>query len=189
MGAAAFPILTSERLILNELKKTDRKQVFEIFSDPDVTAHYDVERFKDIKEADQLISYFKSRFETNTGIRWAIREKGKPNLIGSCGFNSWNQYDASVILGYDLSPKYWGKGYASESVNTILQYVFSTRFPIRVNRIESLILPSNKPSIAVSERAGFKFEGVMREKCFWNGAFHDMNLYSLLRRDFEQPAS
>lgn len=185
MSALSFPILTSERLILNELKKTDRKPIFEIFSDPDVTAHYDVERFKDIKEADQLIKYFSSRFETKTGIRWAIRKKGEPKLIGSCGFNSWNEYDASIILGYDLAPKHWGKGYASESVKTILDYAFSTRFPIRINRVESLILPSNLPSISVTERAGFKFEGVMREKCFWNGAFHDMNLYSLIRKDYE----
>ena len=185
MPAAPFPILTSERLILNELKKTDRKQIFEIFSDPDVTAHYDVERFKEIKEAVQLIKYFSSRFETRTGIRWAIRKKGEPKLIGSCGFNSWNEFDASVILGYDLAPKHWGKGFASEAVKCIPDYVFSAKFPIKINRVESLILPSNLPSISVTLRAGFEFEGVMREKCFCNGAFHDMNLYSLIRKDYE----
>jgi ribosomal-protein-alanine N-acetyltransferase len=185
MAAIPFPIITSERLILNELKKTDRKQVFDIFSDPKVTAHYDVERFKDIKEADHLIKYFSSRFETKTGIRWAIRKKGEPKLIGSCGFNSWNEYDASVILGYDLAPKHWRKGFASEAVKCILDYAFGPKFPININRVESLILPSNLPSISVTERAGFEFEGVLREKCFWNGAFHDMNLYSLIRKDYE----
>lgn len=184
MPTAPFPILTSERLLLNELKKTDRKQIYAIFSDEQVTAHYDVERFKEISEADNLIKYFQSRYETQTGIRWAIRKKGDTTLIGTCGFNSWNQFDASVILGYDLAPKHWGKGYAGESVKCILDYAFSSKFPFKLNRIESLILPSNLPSIAVSENAGFKFEGVMREKCFWNGAFSDMNLYSLLRREF-----
>lgn len=186
MQLKQFPILTSERLILDELKNSDRDDIFAIFSNPEVIAHYDVELFKDISEADNLIKYFRSRYNANNGVRWAVRKQGAEDLIGSVGFTAWNEYDYSAIIGYDLHPNHWGKGYASEAVNCILQYAFGERFPFKVNRIESIIMPSNLPSIAVSEKAGFKLEGTLREKVFLNGQFIDMQLYSLLRREWEE---
>lgn len=185
MPSTSFPILTTERLVLNELKKTDRKQLFEIFSDPLVTAHYDVERFSSIKDADKLIEYFANRFKSKVAMRWAIRLKGQPKLIGSCGFNSIDRWDACTTVGYDLSPEHWGNGYASEAFTAILEFVFSSKFPFKMNRVESLIMNGNTPSVAVSEKAGFKFEGTMRERCFSEGEHHDMNLYSLIRRDYK----
>ena len=184
MRAPEFPVLTTDRLKLDELKAHDQQAIFALFSDPEVTAHYDVETFQKPAEAERLIDYFSSSFTNNTGIRWAIRKRGEDKLIGTCGLNNWNQYDASVTLGYDLIPEHWGKGYASEAVKAVIAFVFSIRFPIKVNRIESIILPSNAASIALTEKMGFQLEGVLRDKSYWDGEFHDMKLFSLLKRDY-----
>jgi ribosomal-protein-alanine N-acetyltransferase len=40
------------------LTKEDREPLVAIYSDPDIIEHNDVERFKKINEADQLIAYF-----------------------------------------------------------------------------------------------------------------------------------
>ncbi|XOV78500.1 MAG: GNAT family N-acetyltransferase [Aestuariibacter sp.] len=166
------------------MSNEDVDDIFAIFSDPDVIQHYDVELFRSKAEAEHLIHYFQTRFEKHQAIRWAIREQGQPKLIGSCGFTSWNEYDFSAIIGYDLHPNFWGKGYAKEAVQKIIEWAFSEQFPFKVNRIESVIMPSNKPSIALCEKLGFQFEGTLREKVYCDSQFHDMNLYSLLRRDF-----
>ncbi len=181
-----FPKLYTERLCLDQLSEKDSKEVFTIFSDPDVVAHYDIERFNEPAEALQLVQYFRSRFEDKTGIRWAIRKKGRARLIGTCGFNSWNEYDHSAIIGYDLAQKHWGQGFASEAVAAIIGYAFSKDFPFSVNRIEASILAGNAASISLAEKLGFKFEGVLREKAYFANKFHDMALYSLLRRDWKQ---
>lgn len=179
-----FPILNSDRLRFDALVTSDKDELFHIFSDPKVIRHYDVERFKDVNEASHLIEYFTARFESGTGIRWAIRKKDTLEFLGSCGYTHWNEYDYSAVIGYELAAKHWGKGYANEAIATIINYIFDDDFDFYVNRVEALILPSNAPSEKVAKRNGFQFEGTLRGKCYWNGDFHDMNMFSLIRKDW-----
>lgn len=186
MAFKQFPVLETDRLLIDRLTKSDRNSIYGIFSDKRVVENYDVERFRDISEADNLVDYFDARFESFTGIRWGARCKKTKKLIGTIGFTTWNEFDHSVNLGYDLAFEHWGKGYASEMMQVLIQYVFSKDFPFFVNRIEASILPHNKHSIRLVKRFGFVFEGTLRDKCFWNGGFHSMDLYSLLRSDLAQ---
>jgi hypothetical protein len=58
MSNLELSTLETVRLLLNRLTKDDREPLFAIFSDPDIIEHYDVERFKKINKAEQLITYF-----------------------------------------------------------------------------------------------------------------------------------
>jgi ribosomal-protein-alanine N-acetyltransferase len=178
-----FPVLETPRLLLNRLTKNDCEPLFRIFSDPDVIRHYDVERFQTMDEAQQLIAYFDARFDSNTGIRWAIRDKSSGEFLGTCGFTHWNEFDHSAVVGYELSKKYWGKGYATEAVGTIINFIFAASFHFYVHRVEALILPSNKPSEKLIKNLGFCLEGTLRGKCYWNNDFHDMDMYAILRNE------
>ncbi|WJG08929.1 GNAT family N-acetyltransferase [Aliiglaciecola sp. LCG003] len=182
MQKQSFPILTTQRLKLNQLLVSDRDALFAIFSDPKVIEHYDVEKFTKIEEADNLVSYFDARFESDTGIRWAIRDNESGTLVGTCGFTHWNQYDHSAVIGYELSPDCWGKGIAFEAVSSIIEFILSEQFHFYVHRIEALALPSNLPSQKLLKKLGFEFEGTLRGKCYWNGDFHDMDMFGLLRK-------
>jgi len=53
-------------------------------------------------------------------------------------------------------------------------------------RVEARQLLDNKGSIKVNEKCGFKTEGVLREAVFKNGKYQDLNLMSVLKRDFEE---
>ena len=178
-----FPIIKTQRLLLDKLTKDDREPLFSIFSDPKIIEHYDVERFKTIGEADHLIEYFDARFDSNTGIRWAIRDKLSGGLLGTCGFTHWNEFDHSAVVGYELATEHWGKGYATEAVGTIINFIFDEDFHFYVHRVEALILPNNKPSETLVKSLGFRLEGTLRGKCYWNNDFHDMNMYGILRNE------
>ncbi len=184
MQQIEFPNITTERLSLARLSHSDKQAIFAVFSDPEVIAHYDVERFTDPEEASRLVDYFDSRFEDDSGIRWAIRDKASGAYLGSCGYTNWNQYDHSAVVSYELAPQYWGKGYAFEAVNAIIAHVFSEHFHFFVQRIEALILPSNLASQKLVSKLGFVKEGTLRKKCYWNGDFHDMDMFSILRDEF-----
>ena len=77
-----FPELETSRLKLTKLIDEDASSVFEIFSDESVMEYYDLEAFKELKQAITLIDFFNSRFTENSGIRWAIRLKETNQLIG-----------------------------------------------------------------------------------------------------------
>ena len=183
MSNPEFPIIETSRLLLNRLTKQDREPLFAIFSDPNVIEHYDVELFKSIDEADRLIDYFDARFDSNTGIRWAIRDKLSGEFLGTCGFTNWNEFDHSAVVGYELSKQNWGKGYAIEAVGAIINFIFEERFHFYVHRVEALILPSNTPSQKLVKNLGFSLEGTLRGKCYWNNDFHDMNMFGVLRNE------
>ncbi|MFT6776785.1 MAG: ribosomal-protein-alanine N-acetyltransferase [Paraglaciecola sp.] len=183
MSNLEFPIIETPRLSLNRLSADDREPLFAIFSDPKIIKHYDVERFKTIDEADRLIAYFDARFDSNTGIRWAIRDRLSGEFLGTCGFTNWNEFDHSAVVGYELSKESWGKGYATEAVGTIINFIFGKTFHFYVHRVEALILPSNKPSEKLVKNLGFSLEGTLRGKCYWNNDFHDMNMFGILRHE------
>lgn len=181
-----FPELESERLLLSRIQSTDRDSLFRLFSDETVVEHYDLSAFDDIKQADDLIRLFHSRYESNAGIRWAIRLKDSGDMIGTCGFNSWNQKMQNTVIGYDLMPDFWGKGYAVESVAKIIFAAFDNQLACgSINRVQADTVPGNNASEAVLRRLGFKEEGLRREAGFWKGRFHDLKCFGLLKSEFK----
>lgn len=184
MHQQAFPVTQTERLTLDNLTKDDDISIYEIFSDPDVMAFFDMEPFTKKEDGLNMISFFRNKFISRTGIRWAIREKGNNKLIGTCGFNSWVEFDHSAIIGYELATPYWGKGYASEAIAHVIKLAYDGSLPITVNRIEASVVPGNVGSENVLKKNGFVFEGRLREKGFWANRYHDMNLFSLVKQDY-----
>lgn len=70
-----FPSLETDRLLLTELRVDDEVELFNLFSNPSVVEYYDLDVFSEHSQAANLISLFKSRYEEQQGIRWAIRLK------------------------------------------------------------------------------------------------------------------
>ncbi|WP_158972562.1 GNAT family N-acetyltransferase [Paraglaciecola sp. L3A3] len=184
MTNTVFPILTCKNLLLDQLKHQDSDDIFQIFSDPAVVEHYDVDIFKTQLDAIRLIKHFESLFENNSGIRWAIRDKQTKEFIGSCGFSNWNPFDHTAVISYELAKQHWGKGYATEAVTAMINFVLSENFHFYVHRIEAYILPTNQASEKLIQKHGFQLEGTLREKSYWGETFHDMNIFALLRRDW-----
>lgn len=91
------------------------------------------------------------------------------------------------LQGYELSyqlfdREYAGKGYTTEAVNLLVDYLFGRK---RVNRMQLNIHPDNGASRRIAEKCGFTFEGVMRECWFHQGTYHDLEIWSLLRSEAE----
>jgi RimJ/RimL family protein N-acetyltransferase len=49
-------------------------------------------------------------------------------------------------------------------------------------RIEAEVMPENFASIRLLRKLGFEEEGVLHERSFWQGAFHDLVVFALLKR-------
>ena len=87
------------------------------------------------------------------------------------------------LQGYEISyqlfgSQHAGKGYTTEAVNLLVQYLFGRK---RVNRMQLNIHPDNAASKKVAEKCGFTYEGLMRGCWFHQGRYHDLEIWSLLR--------
>jgi [ribosomal protein S5]-alanine N-acetyltransferase len=180
-----FPSLETDRLWLTELSADDEADVFKLFSNPSVVEYYDLDAFREHKQASDLIHLFSSRYQENLGIRWAIRLKPSDQLIGTCGFNSWNRKMRNAVIGYDLLPEFWRQGYCLEAVSTIISAAFAGVLACgQLHRIQADTVPSNQASEALLRKLGFKEEGLRRECGYWKNKFHDLNCFGLLQTEF-----
>lgn len=102
-------------------------------------------------------------------------------LVGHIEFfksvNYWDAYELSYQL---YSPDYAGRGYTTEAVRLLVDYLFAAK---KVNRLSLVIVPDNAPSRRIADKCGFQLEGTARGAFFNNGHNVDVLIYALLRDD------
>ena len=175
--------LRSERLLLRKLTNQDISDVFEIYSDPEVMLYFDDRyAFMDIAEAAQMINDYDNAIRSKNGMRWGIVLKESGKIIGTCGFHAISDYHKRIEIGYDLNRHYWGRGIMTEALSLIIGHAFENS---EVNRIEAFIEPPNKASRALLRRLGFRMEGTLREHEMCRGKLTDIQVLSLLRREWK----
>ena len=89
----------------------------------------------------------------------------------------WDAFELSYQL-YDA--RYAGRGYTTEAVQLLVEYLFATK---KQERIQLVIVPENAASRRVAEKCGFTREGTARGAFFNAGRSQDVLIYSLLRSD------
>lgn len=182
-----FPTLETARLKLTKLSNNDSEALLNIFSDESVTKFYDIDVYDSEEQSLKLIEFFNARFTDAVGIRCAIRLKETGKLMGSCGFNSWNQKMKSAGIGYELSSEYWGEGYATEALHKIIDSAFLNKLPFgELYRIQADTMLGNDASESVLIKLGFKEEGIRRASGYWKNEFHDLKCFGLLKPEFNK---
>ena len=111
--------------------------------------------------------------------RWFIVEKKDGTKIGSVGYEV---SAGNIEIGYSLIPTERGKGYCTEAVTVLVDYLFLSKDTVRVQTHTDV---RNLASQRVLEKMGFKKEGVVRKSLFARGEWRDMVLYSILREEWK----
>lgn len=176
-----FPELKTQRLRLGRISVSDSHALFELFSDPKVVQFYDLDVFTELAQAEKLVRLFETRYQASAGIRWGIFLQETQALIGTCGFNSWNEKMQHATLGYDLKSQYWNQGLMTEVLREIISAAFAGKLSCGpLHRIQAETIPGNTPSEKLLTKLGFKIEGLRRECLYIRGEFKDLKCYGLL---------
>jgi RimJ/RimL family protein N-acetyltransferase len=114
-----------------------------------------------------------------------IIEKKDGSKIGYiCHFTLGHPVGRLLEIGYSLVQGERGKGYCTEAVRIMVDYLFLSR---GIERVQACTDTRNLASQKVLEKAGFKKEGAMRRYLFIRGEWRDACLYSIIREDWKQP--
>jgi len=167
--------LQTERLQLRKMQVSDSASLFEIWSDPEVTRFMNVRCFTAENQATEMIQLLDDLSQDNKAIRFSIIHKESGEIIGSCGYNALDFANGVAEIGYDLAKSYWGRGYASEAVSSLVEYAFSSW---KLKRIEAKVDPENQNSIKLLQKLGFMFEGILSQEEGVEEASNDLHLYS-----------
>ena len=131
-----------------------------------------------VQDGINFISAMLSADENDT-FAFAITVDEK--AIGSIGvFRQGNIHRQTAELGYYIAEEYWGKGIMTEAIKQICQYVFRKSDIIR---IYAEPFAYNIASCKALEKAGFQYEGTLRNNAVKNGKVIDMKMYSILNTE------
>ncbi len=149
----------TERLIIRRPKKSDAKYLFENY-----TQDIEVTKFLSWKPHKKLIDtehFILSVMNVNKFIKtryvYVVAEKNNPQIaIGMIDVIILNQ---TAGFGWVLAKKFWNRGYMTEAVKPVMEYIFTLP---QIFRIQAGFHPENIGSGRIMEKIGMQFEGNYR---------------------------
>ena len=176
-----FPEIKTKWLVLRAPLEGDAPRLLALSHDEEAMRYYGMEPFKSEREALAELAWFTALLADGEGIRWVIADRATNAYMGDIGFHNASPAHRKAEIGFRLERRHWRKGIMSEAIAAVLQYGFGH---MKLNRVEALVDPRNAACLALLAKAGFTVEGTLRDYEFEHGAFVDLNMLSLLAREW-----
>ena len=189
------PRLESQRLLLREFTAADVAPYAAMIADPDVMrfmgSGWRYRAKRGVARALAPVSHAEARLELWRVRRhwdrhgwgeWAVQDRAGGSLVGRVGFKYHRDFTADssqVEIGWLLGREFWGRGYATEAGEVALAAGFER---LGLERVISICMPANRPSLGVMRRLGMTEAGRTR----WKGL--DMVWTAIDRSDWERAA-
>ena len=148
-------LFETERLIVRKFKAEDAQPLYENHMDEEVRKWFPNECYADPEEARDAIRFYADCVDHGKlPIVLGVELKETGELIGDAGISEVDGRPGETEIGYCIGKKYRGKGYATELLRPVSDFVVS-RFGISV--IWGRVVYGNKASVKVLEKNGYQF--------------------------------
>lgn len=147
--------------------------VWQLANDPQSTTC----RPRLLRTAAQAVDAFKSAEPRETEQTFTVVRKKDDVAVGMIRFFGLNTLNRSVELGLQIDPDEQRNGFGSDAMRVLIRYLFRYR---GLNKVHAQTADFNEGAVALLEGLGFKRDGRLRQHYFYDGAFHDGYIYSLL---------
>ena len=160
-----IPTFETARLRLRAPRPSDLDAIFRLGNNPNVMRYITngVTQSRQEAKAD-----LEKRIRSSQGKMgyWIVELKSTREIIGWAALKQLDNTE-EIEIGYRLLEEFWGRGYATESTRRLLAYGF---LELKLERIVSIAMETNRASTRVMEKTGLKFEkrGIFYEtKCVY----------------------
>lgn len=144
----------TERLILRKLTESDLNSVAAMRADADIMRY--IREPQNRREALNWIKLVSSRWEREKIGFCSVILKETAQFIGWCGLWQLKETD-EIEVGYALFKEFWGRGFAVEASEAVLEYGFTE---LNLPKIVACANPGNKGSRRVMEKLGMTFDHI-----------------------------
>ena len=164
---------------LRVMEKDDLPLIADWFSDPEVLGEYNP--FLQMSRTDLEKAQENSLFERQLFI---VEKKDGTKIGFMSQFYALRPGAKHQEIGFVLIPSERGKGYSTEAVEIMVDFLFLSK---EIVRIQAQTDQRNAASQKVLEKVGFTKEGTVRRFFFMRGEWRDAYLYSILREEWKEP--
>ncbi|KAN0030479.1 hypothetical protein ACTA71_009118 [Dictyostelium dimigraforme] len=171
--------IETERLLLRDMKLEDKNEIFEYRSDS-VTNKYQGWIPKTLNDVEAFIKQNPKEFnKPETWYQILIICKENNFIVGDIGIHFID--NMQIEIGITLNEKYQKRGYANESLNGIIEYLFKK---LNKHRIIASVDPNNINSIKLFEQLHFRKEAHFKKSLLVNNEWVDDIIYALLSEEW-----
>jgi ribosomal-protein-alanine N-acetyltransferase len=151
-------VLRTERLILRHLTEDDAPFILELLNERGFIDNIGDRGVRTLDDARRYVSEGPgaSYQKYGYGLWLSALKTGEP--IGICGLVKRDGLEDADI-GYAFLERFWGQGYAVEAAAAVLDHA---RHAIGLEKVVAITAPTNAGSIAVLEKIGLTFAGVIQ---------------------------
>ncbi|MCK4662969.1 MAG: GNAT family N-acetyltransferase [Bacteroidales bacterium] len=177
-------IIIDNEIKLKEIDIDDANEIFDLIDNNREYLREWLPFVDTTKKVEDTLNFIKSvrnkNFEERE-ITTVIIYKGQK--VGVIGFRDTDKLNHRTEIGYWLAKKYQGNGIIIRSCKSLINYAFNN---LNINRITIRYAVENIKSSKIPKKLNFKFEGIEREGEYINGIYHDLNVYGLLKKEWEK---
>ena len=153
--------LLTDRLILRKFKDEDALDMYNNWASDELTSRYVTwNTHKDVNETKEVIRNWIDEYDVG-GYNWIVELKDTHQPIGSITAVHIHRKDLNVEVGYCYGSSFWGKGYATEALRKVIEYLIND---CGFYLVEAKHLSENPASGRVMEKAGMHKEAVLRKR-------------------------
>ena len=169
------PNIETERLILRRYKESDIDAIYEIITDERLTTYVSYPSYTKEKELECIKKWIEEA-DTNKKEKWVIELKATIDVVGQIDINTVNEKNNYCNVGYTIRYKYWGNGYATESLKAVSDHLLNNS---GYYLVECSCNENNIQSSKVMLKAGFKKDGyIANRRLNKDGTYSGLEYYS-----------
>ena len=173
--------LVGERVYLRPLEPQDLPLIRRWANDPEVRRLTGEVLPMSQAGADEFLERVRQDKER---VWFVVVLKENDRVIGEVGllrmFHPWRNTDLSIIIG---DKDAWGQGYGTEAILLLLDYAFGY---LGFHRVSVGVVGFNERALRFYDKVGFRREGLQRDGYYYDHAFHDFVMMSILEDEFRQ---
>lgn len=178
-----LPTLQTERLILRPFVADDAAAVTALVSPREIALNtLSIPHPYDRSMAEAWLGTLDGAFERGESLTLAVTLREGATLIGCIGL-SLNRMHHRAELGYWTGMDYWRQGYCTEAAAAVVRHAFET---LGLHRVFAHHMSRNPASGRVMQKIGMRHEGTLRGHVLKWGVHEDLELYGLMRDEFER---
>ena len=178
-----FAPITTKRLVVRSFNEEDADSFHARRSDPEVAKYQNWVTPFPRGDSDQIVAGVAAMAGPTPGEWWmaAVEDRHTGDIYGDLALHLSDDGHIAEV-GYTFDSRHWGNGYAVESLDPLVAYLFEE---LDVTRVFGMLHPDNPASAMVLERTGFRFEGHTRRSFRLDDEVSDDWIYGMVREDWE----
>jgi ribosomal-protein-alanine N-acetyltransferase len=169
-------IIRTPRFTLRPYRKSDLESIVKHINDKAIAGNtLTIPYPYTMKDAEEWYRKFRKMMRRKGLDRIALVIEIDGEAVGSVGIT---RHDHKAEIGYWLGRAYWGKGIMTEVVKEITKYGFRE---LGLRRMYAFVFTHNKASMRVLEKAGYKYEGMLRKNVKKGDKYFDEYLFARVK--------